>query len=69
MWATPKCTYIDCTGIGAHPRVAKDGDVWANLCDVHHKIMEDTMTALNAREILREWVKAQGVAEKAAKRC
>lgn len=50
------------------PQIAKDGDVWANLCEAHDGEMDRTLSSLDAAKMLRAWIHAQGGARAAADR-
>lgn len=63
-----KCTWLDCTAEAQHPQTAIDGDVWANLCEGHKKLLDESMTARSAKVLLSSWVKAQGGAKAVAAR-
>lgn len=65
---TPVCTYVDCKEPGEHQQKAKDGAVWASLCDEHAVLLDNSITSGNQKQILSVWVKAQGGAKKAARR-
>ena len=62
------CTWKDCEALAEHPQVAEDGEVWANLCQDHHDVVEGAMTALEPRKLLWAWVNAQGGAKAASGR-
>jgi len=66
------CTWEGCTCLAQYPQIATDNEVWANLCEVHHKEMKYTLeTAMrsdHAPIVLSRWIKAQGGAKKAARR-
>jgi hypothetical protein len=53
-----RCTWIDCTNEATTPQISKDGSQWANLCPGHAKEIDDNL--LDAKGILRCWVRAQG---------
>jgi hypothetical protein len=54
------CTWVDCTASAAHPQVAKDGEVWADLCEIHHRMLEEVIAAPDAKQLLKYWIRAQG---------
>ena len=58
------CTWQDCTQLV--PQIAKDGSQWADLCAAHAQELEDNL--LDAKGVLRCWVRAQGGAKAAAER-
>lgn len=62
------CTWKDCDKPATQPQVASDGEIWANLCDEHHEKLEESLSSLEPKKLLSAWVKAQGGANKAAKR-
>ncbi len=62
-----KCTWEGCTEEAKHDKVARDGQVWAHLCDPHEAIFA-AAPAKGAPAILSTWVKAQGGAKVAANR-
>lgn len=46
-----------------------DGVVWADLCNTHDRIMQETKKpGVDAKTLLRNWVLAQGGATLASKR-
>jgi len=62
----PKCTWKGCINEGIHEIKAKDGEVWATLCDTHKEKMDSCVE--DPRKILSAWVLANGGAQAAAKR-
>lgn len=62
-----KCTWEGCTSIGEYKQVAKDGEVWATLCFIHHTELDEAVGTTPARMILA-WIKAQGGSKAAARR-
>jgi len=61
------CTWVNCKKSAMRPQIAKDGEVWATLCELHHfKI--NNFDKSNVKEMLSFWVKAQGGAKKASQR-
>lgn len=56
--AKKKCTWVDCNEVAEHPQIENSGAVWANLCPLHNKELEDNL--LDAKGILRCWIKASG---------
>lgn len=70
--ANERCTWVDppdshCEEVASHPQTGKDGVAWANLCDAHHKVIEDAF-GVDARATLRYWIRAQGGTKAAAAR-
>lgn len=68
-----RCTWVDptnirCPNVGKHNQVAKDGEVWAVLCDRHNSEINKSIEDLSAKKILRDWVRAQGGSKAAARR-
>jgi len=61
------CMWKGCKEIASHLQLDKHGKEWSNLCDKHHKELEDSMKDLSPKKILKSWVLAKGGAEKAAK--
>lgn len=62
-----QCTWKDCNGEASHPQHDRDGRQWANLCDEHHKELDDACLALDVKKMMRAWVLASGGAKKMAK--
>lgn len=62
------CTWKDCDKPAEHSQIANDGEQWANLCQQHHAEMEDSISALDARRTLSNWIKANGGAAAMSKR-
>ncbi len=67
-----KCTWIECRLRAKHEEKAKDGSVWARLCQKHHDELDKTVYAATRSglpgALISVWVKAQGGARKATKR-
>jgi len=61
------CTWKECTMEAKHPQLDRNGNEWANLCDIHHDELESAIGA-EPKRMLSAWVKAMGGAEKAANR-
>lgn len=59
--AKKKCTWVDCDEVAEHPQIGDSGNMWANLCSTHNKELEDNL--LDAKGILRCWIKASGGAK------
>ena len=66
------CTWVDdavrCRGRAIHPITAKDGEVWARLCDEHNAAVDKAIQDIDGKAILRCWVRAGGGAKKMAAR-
>lgn len=65
---TPQCTWIDCQASGFYEQKAKDGRVWATLCETHDKLVHAAYESGDVKRILSNWVKAQGGAKAAVSR-
>lgn len=65
---TKTCTWKDCNQPATHPQLSNDGSEWANLCDSHSEEMEQAVTSLDPKTLVRSWILAMGGAKKAAKR-
>lgn len=63
-----RCTWVDCTNQAKHRKIARDGDEWAHLCDLHEQEYQQVVAAPLAGRILSTWIKAQGGAKVAAAR-
>ena len=63
-----KCTWKDCMKEGIHPQRSNDGSIWAILCDEHNRQIDEDIEQLRAKELVRDWILAQGGAKKAAER-
>ncbi len=64
-----KCTWKNCKNDAIYSQVAKDGEVWANLCEEHHNLLEECISDIeNPKKLLGAWIKAQGGAKRAAGR-
>lgn len=63
-----KCTWEGCEVEASVPQVGEDGQQWANLCTSHHAEIETSMVSLDAKTVLRSWIKAQGGSRAAANR-
>lgn len=81
----PNCTWKDpepggrCQAPAKHVRRDDGGVPWANLCEAHHREIEESLTPptgkttieedkAKAARILRAWVRASGGASTLAKR-
>jgi hypothetical protein len=62
------CTWVGCRLGARNPQIAKDGEVWANLCDSHDAALSKTIKEFNVKAVLRDWVRAGGGAKKMAAR-
>lgn len=65
---TKTCTWKNCNENAAHPQISSDGQEWANLCDQHHQELENAISELDPKTLLRAWILAMGGAKKAARR-
>ena len=72
-----KCTWKDCEAEALHECLDVNGKPWANLCEEHFKIHEDTLSAVlqeeppskdDIKKMLGAWVKAHGGAKPMSKR-
>lgn len=65
-----ECTWEDCPNGGEFKQIATDGEVWAILCKDHNRFMDDGLTGpeFSPKQVMSNWIKAQGGAKKAAKR-
>ena len=63
-----RCTWVGCAATGHHQQVAKDGSVWAMLCETHLAEFNAAYEPFNVKKVLSTWVKAQGGAKSATKR-
>lgn len=62
------CTWKDCPDLFDYEEVAKDGVVWAKLCEAHHVVLNAAVESLDARAMLGAWARAHGTKEAFAKR-
>lgn len=65
------CTWVDCKNEACHPQVGKGGNKWADLCGMHHAILELASDGFISGKtgpgpMLAAWVKASGGAKKMA---
>lgn len=61
------CTWKNCTEKAKIPCIGKDGNLWANLCDMHNRELNKAIESLQPKNIVQAWIKAKGGAEMAAK--
>jgi hypothetical protein len=59
-----KCTWKDCKLEATHSQLDNNGKEWANLCDTHHKELDDSLNELSPKKILRSWILASGGSHK-----
>jgi hypothetical protein len=62
-----KCTWVDCQKDATKPQIARDGQKWANLCEMHDRELEEALKA-GVPKVLSAWVKAQGGSTMASER-
>lgn len=70
---TTHCTWLDkiggtCKRDGVRPQTAKDGVVWARLCDEHEAALDGHMASGNPARVFGAWIAAQGGPKAAAGR-
>lgn len=63
-----RCTWLGCVAVATHEQTATDGVVWADLCDPHHRQLDEAKASGSAPKLLGAWMRAQGGAAKAAER-
>ncbi len=68
-----KCTWKGkvtgpCAKEAVHDQRAKDGEVWAQLCDEHEATLERNIQSGEPKQIIGSWIAAGGGYEAAAKR-
>jgi hypothetical protein len=63
-----KCTWKDCLADASNNQYNSNGQVWASLCDDHAKRLDECLEKGTAKEILRDWVLANGGASKLAEK-
>lgn len=63
-----KCTWSECEDQGLYVELDRDNKPWANLCAPHHAELETAIGSMDAKALLRSWLRAQGGARKAAER-
>lgn len=61
-----KCTWENCNEKATFEEKRSDGSIWADLCDVHHKELEDAIEQLDVKKLLRAWIQALGGPKEAA---
>lgn len=64
---TRACTWKGCNGQARHRQLDRNKREWADLCDTHHKELEEALNTLTPQPLLKCWVLASGGAEKMAK--
>ena len=63
------CTWEECNEQATRPQLDRDGNEWANLCEKHHNMIEETLgDPKKIPQMLSYWVKAMGGAKAAAAR-
>lgn len=60
------CTWKNCQEKASNPWIGKNGKEWANLCDKHHKELDDSIGDPDCRIMLKNWVLASGGSNKMA---
>ncbi len=63
-----KCTWVDCLKDASVPQIAKDGEVWADLCVEHDQRLIAAIDSGDPKQLLGLWVKAGGGHKKMAAR-
>lgn len=63
-----KCTWKDCNQDGIIDQRDKNNNVWATLCQFHHKIFDNSISNSDLKKILKNWILAQGGSKKATER-
>ena len=70
-----KCTWLRCNNDAKHKMKAKDGEIWAELCQEHYELHDkDLMDVVSntdkesIKKMLSNWVKAQGGSKKVSER-
>lgn len=62
-----ECTWKGCDKEAVQPKLDRDGNQWADLCEDHHGELEKAIGA-EPKRMLSAWVKAMGGAKIAAGR-
>jgi hypothetical protein len=64
------CTWKDCNDKASNPQLDKNGNEWANLCEYHHKKLEDSIVGenFNPKIALKNWILASGGAKEMTKK-
>lgn len=72
-----KCTYEKCDQEASHSKKSKNGEIWSNLCSLHHNELEkhtkdlfdpEINPEIKAKNILASWVKSSGGASELSKK-
>lgn len=53
-----RCTWKDCKATGYYEQIAKDGSVWARLCETHDEEIQRAIESRNAKRIISSRAKA-----------
>lgn len=61
-----KCTWQDCKNKATQMQIARDGEMWANLCLYHHDYL--LINTDDPKKLAAVWIKAQGGSHQAAER-
>lgn len=62
------CTWKGCSNKATTPQIDSNGNEWANLCDDHHRLLDETLgDPKKIKLMLSYWVKAQGGAKAASR--
>ena len=51
------CTWTQCLSEALHSELDKDGKEWANLCNKHHDMLEDSIKSGDASKIMKAWIR------------
>ena len=72
MGMAENCTWMGsegrCKAGATHPQIGKDGNQWANLCAEHAQRVDSSIENFDAKNLLGNWVRAQGGSKAAAAR-
>jgi len=64
-----ECTWVKCENKAVRQQLDKNGIGWANLCEEHHILLEETLSdRTKVKQMLSYWIKAQGGAQRATDR-
>jgi len=58
-----KCTWAECTKAATQPQLDAQKREWANLCDVHHALLNEAIDSADAKRMIGAYIKANGGAE------
>lgn len=59
-----KCTWLECNKQAVCPQLDRYKNIWADLCQEHHDLLDDTLGDPNKiPAMLSYWIKAQGSAK------